>query len=167
MRGPSVITDDRALAPRIRISRRALVEAEARAVSATPHEVGGIVIGWWEGDGIAVVHDLLSVSDPRAGHTHYERRHSPAQQALDDYLQPRSDRNAGYIGEWHSHPAPQPPSAIDRGALSSIVRQVRQPVALVVLSVTEDGKARPHGLIGRPRWPRRATIEIASVETMS
>jgi integrative and conjugative element protein (TIGR02256 family) len=165
-----VNTDDRAPAPQIRISRRALAQAEARAVSATPHELGGVLIGWWEGDDVAVVDDLLSVPDPRAGHTHYERHHSAAQRALEDYLQSTSDLNAGYIGEWHSHPAPQPPSAIDRGALTSIVRQVRQPVALVVLSVTEDGKVRPHGLIGRPRWPRRprrATIEIALVETMS
>jgi hypothetical protein len=166
MRGASVTTDNAVVAPQIRISERALAEAEARAFLATPNEFGGILIGWWEGDAIAVVHDMLSVPDLRAGHGHYERGHSPAQQILDEYLQTMPEPNTGYIGEWHSHPAPQPPSSIDHSALSGIVRQARRPVALVVLSMTPDDEVQPHGLIGRPRWPRRASIEHASIERM-
>ena len=55
-------------------------------------------------------------------------------------MRTRDDPRCGYVGEWHSHPAPQPPSATDRGALSAIVRQDRKPVALVVLALTREGE---------------------------
>lgn len=167
MQGPFVTTDDRADLPLLRISAGPLSRAQAGAIAASPREIGGILVGWWEGEGRAVVHDLLPVPDHYAGHTHYARRHSPAQQQLDDFLRRESVPNAGYIGEWHSHPAPQPPSAIDRGALKDIVRQVRGPVALVVLSLTSGGVVQAHGLLGRPRWLRRAAVEHASIERMS
>ena len=86
---------------------------------------------------------------------------------LDVYMRTRDDPRCGYVGEWHSHPAPQPPSSIDRGALSAIVRQDRKTVALVVLALTREGEVTSHGLIGRSRWPRRASIEVAPVERMS
>lgn len=162
-----VTTDDRAEKPQVRIAEQALTVAEGRALEASPNELGGIMIGWWEGDSTAVVQELLPVPDHQAGWAHYERRHSPAQDVLDDYLRTHHDPRCGYIGEWHSHPAPQPPSSIDRGTLSGIVRQVRRPVALVVLSLTPEGGVAADGLIGRPRWPRRAAIDPAPIERMS
>lgn len=159
-------TDEAVAQPKICVAESALASAEASARTASPRELGGILVGWWEGDGAAVVLDLLTIPDHRAGHAHYERRHSAAQQLLDEYLRSGARANAGYIGEWHSHPAPQPPSSIDRAALRGIVRQARQPVALLVLSLVPDGTIHLHGLIGRPRWPRRAAIEPTLVERM-
>ena len=160
-------TDDQGGEPQVRVAAQALANAERLALDASPHELGGIMVGWWEGDSTAVVQALLPVPDHAAGRSHYERRHSPAQEVLDVYMRTHNDPRCGYVGEWHSHPAPQPPSATDRGVLSAIVRQRRKTVALVVLTLTGEGEVTSHGLIGRPRWPRRASIEVALVERMS
>ena len=160
-------TADAAGEPQVRVASTALANAERMALDASPHELGGIMIGWWEGDSTAVVQAMLPVPDHSSGRWHYQRRHSPAQEILDVYMRTRDDPRCGYVGEWHSHPAPQPPSATDRDALSAIVRQDRKTVALVVLALTRHGEVNPHGLIGRPRWPRRASIEVAPVERMS
>ena len=163
MQGPSVTTDDEGTRV-IRVSAQTLADVQGLARAALPDELGGILVGWWEGDDVAVVQALLPVPDTDAGRAHYERKHSPAQQTLDDYLRSGADISSGYIGEWHSHPAPQPPSSIDRGALSAIVRQERRPAALVVLALKAAGATDVHGLIGHPRWPRRAAIKRATIE---
>lgn len=148
----------------IRIAGRPLAEAQGLAHDESPYELGGILVGWWEGHDVAVVRALLPVFDRHAGHDRYERKHSLAQKTLDDYVRSRPDVLSGYIGEWHTHPVPQPPSSIDRGALSAIVRQVRRPIALVVLALNETGVEGVHGLVGRPRWPRRVAIDQAMIE---
>lgn len=160
-------TDDKASEPQVHVAAQAIANAERLALDASPRELGGILVGWWEGHSNAVVQALLPVPDHTAGRSHYERRHSPAQAALDVYMRNHDDPRCGYVGEWHSHPAPQPPSSTDRDALSAIVRQGRKTVALVVLALTGEGEVTPHGLIGHPRWPRRASIEVALVERMS
>lgn len=160
-------TDEAADPLRIRVSDRALVRAEASTLAAAPREIGGILVGWWEAEGDPVVRDLLTIPDRRASHTHYIRRHSAAQQLLDEYLRAGADANAGYIGEWHSHPAPQPPSSVDRATLGAIVRQARHPVALIVVALAPDGTFHSHGLIGRQKRLRRVAIQPALVERMS
>lgn len=161
------MTTGRTVVDKIRISDRVLVMAGRRAVNASPNELGGIVVGWWEGEHTAVGHELVPVADEHAGRAHYERRWARAQQILNDHLRRCDDPRLGYIGEWHSHPAPQPPSSIDRAELRAITHQFRQPVALVVISLQPTGEATPHGLIGRPRWPRRTAIAPAQIERAS
>lgn len=157
-------TDDRTAPPTVRIPERVLTTSEARALKASPYELGGIMVGWWEGNATAVVQDVLPVPDRRAGRTHYERKHSHAQEVLDEYRRKCDDPRVGYIGEWHSHPAPQPPSSIDRGALSALVRKAHTPAALVVLSLTPEGDVVKHALIGRPLRRGRTEIVLAVVE---
>ncbi len=162
------MTTDEAVDPlMIYVSDRALVRAKVSALAAAPRELGGIMVGYWDSEGVVVVLDLLTVPDHRASHTHYERRHSAAQQRLDEYLCAGAVANAGYVGEWHSHPAPQPPSSVDRAALGGIVRQARHKVALLVVALAPDGTFHSHGLIGRPKRLRRVAIEPALVERMS
>lgn len=151
----------------IRAAEDSLSSAELLALKASPHELGGILVGWWQGNSTAVVVEFLPVTDHAAGLSHYERRHALAQGALDKYLRERDDSRLGYVGEWHSHPAPQPPSRIDRSELNAIVRQSRKQVALVVLAIDEERAVTAHGLIGHPRWPRRTAIDAAVVERMS
>lgn len=148
----------------IRVLSDALRQAELHAIEAAPHEVGGILVGWWDGDLNAHVLDLLPVADRSVGQTHYERRQRPAQQVLDVFRRACTDPAAGYIGEWHSHPAPQPPSPTDRTTLSSIVRDTRRPVALLVLAVVSSGEVEAYGLVGRPRWSRRVAISPTRIE---
>lgn len=152
--------------PVVRISRQSLALASRHAIEAGSKELGGILVGWWEDSGTAVVHDLLIVPDAGAGWNHYKRKHRGAQKVLNDYRDGLDDHRVGYIGEWHSHPAPQQPSGTDRAALTLIARRSGSPVVLVVLSA-ERGEVTPYALIGRPgRWPRRRTIEGATIERM-
>lgn len=152
--------------PVVRISRQALALASRHAIEAGSKELGGILVGWWEGTGTAVVYDLLIVPDTGAGQTHYKRKHHGAQEILNHYRDGLDDHRVGYIGEWHSHPAPQQPSGTDRATLTSITRRSGSAVVLVVFSV-ERGEVTPHALIGRPgRWTCRRTIEEAAIERM-
>lgn len=151
----------------VRVAEATLSRGERLAREAVPREHGGVLLGWWEADSVAVVAELLSVPDPAAGPLRYRRRHAPAQARLDEYLLTRDDPRCGYIGEWHSHPAPQGPSRIDRAELSALVRQTGKPVALIVLALRRGGGLTVHGLVGRPRRLRRAVIEIASIERLT
>lgn len=152
--------------PLVRISRHALALASRHAMEAGSKELGGIMVGWWVGASTAVVHDLLMVPDVDADSNHYKRRHRGAQEILNSYRKGLDDQRVGYMGEWHSHPAPQPPSEIDRAALAAITRRGRTAVVLVVLSVAQ-GRVTPHALIGRPgRWPRLQTLQQAEIEWM-
>lgn len=155
-----------ARSPLVRISRQALHLAGRHAVEAGAKEIGGIMVGWWEGNCTAVVHDLLIVPDVRAGRNHYNRRHSAAHSVLTTYREGLDDHRVGYVGEWHTHPAPQRPSETDRAALAAIARQGQSAVALVVLAVTED-HVTPYALVGQAgRWPRRRRLQQATVKRM-
>lgn len=161
-------TGERAKAdmPVVHISRQSLALGSRHAIEAGSKELGGILVGWWENSCIAVVHDLLIVPDTGAGRTHYKRKHNGAQDILNLYRDGLDDHRVGYIGEWHSHPARQPPSGTDRATLASITRRSGNAVLLVVLSV-ERGEVTPHALIGSPgRWRRRRTIVEAAIERM-
>lgn len=152
--------------PIVRISRHSLALGSRHAVEAGAKELGGILVGWWEDSGAAVVHDLLIVPDSGAGWNYYKRKHIGAQEVLNNYRDGLDDHRVGYVGEWHSHPAPQRPSGTDRAALTSITRRRGNAVVLVVLSV-DRGEVTPHALIGRPgRWPRRCTTVEATIERM-
>ncbi|WP_084125986.1 Mov34/MPN/PAD-1 family protein [Demequina sp. NBRC 110054] len=157
------MTTDRGEAA-IRIDGEALADAEDLARTAAPNESGGILVGWWEPPNVAIVRALLPVQDHDVGRFHYSRRHSIAQAKLEEYRRTQTDANSGYIGEWHSHPAPLPPSSTDRRELNAIVKQTRERTALVVVALDRGGVAQAHGLVGRPRWPRQAAIDHARIE---
>jgi len=141
--------------PRVLVPTAVLREAERWAIQAMPYELGGILVGWWEGKETTVVSKFLVVPDSTAGYRHYNRQHAPAQKILDDYLCSGKDERLGYVGEWHSHPLPQPPSPMDHHSLTSIVRRSRHCTALVVLSVADNDEVIPHALVGQPqRWGR-------------
>ena len=88
----------------ILVQTKALADTKVLAQEAMPYELGGILVGWWEDDNVAVVQALLPVPDQHAGRAHYERKHSLAQQTLDEHLRAGGGSSSGYIGEWHSHP---------------------------------------------------------------
>lgn len=160
-------TADPAGGTEIRVAEDAISDGERLTLEALPNEVGGILVGWWEGNSTAVVVGLLSVPDDAPGRTHYERRHALAQRALDSYRVSHDDQRLGYIGEWHSHPAPQPPSATDRNELAAIVRESTKRAALVVFAVQKGNGVDSYGLIGSPRWARRPRVNAAVVERMT
>jgi len=138
------------MTPRLQLSSTALANGSELARAALPRETGGILVGWHEGDTV-VVTDVLPVPDRRAGGRHYNRNHKRAQRVLDLHRKRTADENVGYVGEWHSHPAPQPPSHVDLNSLADLTEATDQTVALVVFAVHSDGAVSPVGAAGRRR----------------
>src|SRR4029450_870181 len=86
-----------------------------RARQAAPNETGGLLLGWWEGTAVVVAH-AVEVPDPDATSSRWTRHEDTAQAALDAALPDPSHPWLGYVGDWHSHPAPVDPPA--RGTTS-------------------------------------------------
>lgn len=116
-------------------------------------ERGGILVGYREGHDV-YVEDALPVSDPTAGHSSYLRRARPAEQVLAAYLQPFAETEGrsyvGYVGEWHTHPLPAPPSPTDHAAMRTMSRANRQPVAMLVIARHDETTVSFHGLVSVP-----------------
>lgn len=106
------------------------------AKSRHPIETGGLLLGWWEGENVAVV-DVIEVLDKRATHTSWIRREKTAQIALDQALAGRKG-NVGYVGDWHTHPAAIGASITDLLSLRRSSRQYNKPIVLVVRKLNED-----------------------------
>lgn len=106
--------------------------------AALPRETGGILVGWRGGASRLSVTAMTAVVvvDPVAGRTAYELDRERAQRALDVSIAHGLDSRLGYVGEWHSHPAPQPPSSQDLHSLSDSARLASGPVALVVAALS-------------------------------
>ncbi|WP_162251543.1 MULTISPECIES: Mov34/MPN/PAD-1 family protein [unclassified Nocardioides] len=156
-------TDDETVAPRLQLAATALINGSDLALAALPRETGGILVGWYDGDTV-VVTDVLPVLDKRAGGHHYSRNHKRAQRVLNQHRKQTADKNVGYVGEWHSHPAPHPPSRVDLDSLAELTEVTDQTVALVVFAVNADGAVSPLGAAGR-RHGRTVTIQELVVES--
>lgn len=128
---------------------RDALKVAARASSEQEH--GGILIGYRDTDGITI-DDIIEVTDTTATRTRYLRRESPARQALAAYLdRPGLEQTLGYVGEWHTHPAPAPPSFTDRQAMRTMTRRNRETVALIVAALQPDRRnVRLYALISHP-----------------
>lgn len=156
-------TDESTMTPRLQLSATAVDKGSELARAALPRETGGILVGWHEGDTV-VVTDVLPVPDKRAGGHHYNRNHTRAQRILKQHRKRTADENVGYVGEWHSHPAPQPPSHVDLNSLADLTEATDQTVALVIFAVHPDGTVSPVGAAARRRG-RTVTIQDLVIES--
>lgn len=104
------------------------------ATAALPKETGGILLGYRTDQGVQAT-VALHVPDRRAGAATYRRSYRLAARALADALAAEPpDSPVGYVGEWHSHPAPAGPSPIDLSVIADIAGASDDGVLLVVLS---------------------------------
>ncbi|MGW5081433.1 Mov34/MPN/PAD-1 family protein [Micromonospora echinospora] len=103
----------------------------AAAGRAAPLEAGGLLLGWWDSDKV-IVRSAVEVVDPAASGTSWIRRESFAQQALDRAIAALGHPWMGYVGDWHSHPAPCGASAQDLKSIRSASRAYSQPLLLIV-----------------------------------
>lgn len=114
----------------------ALLEAEA--ICRTPCETGGVLLGYWAGDGRDCV--VTHVVGPGPNATHCEMRFAPDhehQVAEIERLYQQSSRRLQYLGDWHSHPGGGGElSKQDRRTLRTIARsrtaRVSRPVMLIL-----------------------------------
>lgn len=148
---------------RIELRHEAHDVIAAETAKSLPRETGGILLGYHESNTI-VVTNALTIGSDRASTNQYIRDDIKANKLLKDFLADRAvDDPTGYVGEWHSHPAPAGPSPIDVGALREIAKTSDGPVALVVRSTSHT--APFHGITAqRHKFGR---ITSANVPVMS
>jgi integrative and conjugative element protein (TIGR02256 family) len=111
------------------------------ARNALPHETGGLLIGWRDGDHVIVRGWLqLEASSPRTNR--YEIDTKKANKELKRHLRTTSDPLEGYVGAWHTHPALAPPSKTDLETFGAGAAATQAPLAFVVLATC--GAATAH-----------------------
>lgn len=153
--------------PHVIVSAQARDALGAAARRSTSKEHGGLLIGYRDGSSITI-EDIIEIPDVTAGRTRYLRREHPARPALAAYLdRPGVGDTIGYVGEWHTHPAPVPPSPADKRAMRTMARKNRRPVALIVAALQADrcGVAL-HALISAPEKCRglvRSQYKVAAI----
>lgn len=146
------------------ITDQAVATLKAQGRASQRRERGGILVGY-RTDNRLHVHEALVVPDHAAAQTRYVRRRHAGQRVLDEWLHATGDRAIGYVGEWHTHPAPLPPSPTDLKAARLMCLTNRQPVALLVAALAVDAKdVTLHALLTRPHTlPRRIIGSFAHV----
>lgn len=145
---------------RIELRTDAYEAITSATAESLPNETGGILLGYHEDDNIVVTH-VLVVSRRGAPTNRYVRDDNLANDLLADFLAQRSaDDPTGYVGEWHSHPAPSGPSSIDIAAIRDTAKASGSPLALVVHVIGEQASFR--GRIAQRR--RLGRIVSAEVE---
>lgn len=144
--------------------RRILIDADAWQCAiesrCTTRESGGILLGCRHRDGV-YVNQFIEVPAPEAHVTSYLRLHGSASDALDAVLETLPPHSPlGYVGEWHTHPAPVGPSSIDRRQARRISRRVVDEIALVVAAHSPDaGEWSAFGICALRGRTRLATVE--------
>ncbi len=101
------------------------------AQKSHPSETGGILIGWWIKDNIHI-EDVIEVTYADATGNSWVREEAQAQAALDQKLETSKDEKAGYVGDWHSHPAPIGASPQDIKSLKRSSKQYKNSLATIV-----------------------------------
>ncbi|HEY4269500.1 MAG TPA: SAVED domain-containing protein [Galbitalea sp.] len=128
-----------------------------------PLENGGILLGYHEGANIVVTHALV-VTTHAASTNRYVRDDVQANALLREFLAARDpDDPTGYVGEWHSHPAPLGPSSIDLNAIRATAKATAAPVALIVHSPAKT--PRFAGIIAKRQRLGRVATEKATIAT--
>lgn len=125
----------------IRVSRSASKRIHSAARRADPRETGGLLLGWWQ-DGSIVIDSVIVLADNGATGTSWTRYEDQAQERLDTVLDVNRDPYLGYVGDWHSHPAPVGASHTDLRSLTRSSKQYQHPLALVIR--LSDGTLRPY-----------------------
>jgi integrative and conjugative element protein (TIGR02256 family) len=125
----------------VRISRAAARQMHGAAELAAPKETGGLLLGWWEHDSI-VIETVIVLTDSAATGISWTRRETEAQKRLDVLLETNNDAYIGYVGDWHSHPAPVGASSTDLRSLVRASKQYKEPLALMIR--LSDGSLRAY-----------------------
>lgn len=148
-------------APSIEVHANAHETIASETAKRLPLETGGILLGYREVKNVVITHALV-VNGSGATKARYVRDDVRANQHLAEFLAEREeDDPIGYVGEWHSHPAPSGPSATDRDAMRAAAKAAEGPVALLVFIPGNNGAY--FGLIARRQRLRRVVTQDANV----
>jgi proteasome lid subunit RPN8/RPN11 len=104
---------------------------------ADPVETGGILLGVYA-DGRPWIVSIVEIATSERGQRHFRipggTTHSAVRRAR------ATDKRLGYLGDWHSHPADSPPSAVDLNTLRivSFVHPRRPNPTMIVVRKTQS-----------------------------
>lgn len=117
------------------LDRMTTIVADARF----RQEVGGILLGSYRGRHLHIVDMTGPQADDRGSRTRFHRT-PKGHQAYARSLWQRSKGHVTHIGEWHSHPEPQPsPSLIDRASWLKTRQEQRRALAFVIVGIRGHG----------------------------
>ena len=147
------------------LSGPVIAELSSTARAALPNETGGLLLGWWETNDevdAVIVRHAIEVPDRRATPVTWVRRPSTARTALSRALTALKHPLLGYVGDWHSHPAPCAASGRDRQSVLRTSLQYEHPVLLLIglpgneieLTAAHAGEPRP----ARPHRPEGSPV---------
>ena len=111
------------------------------SAAAAPAETGGILLGWWDG-GLVVIRHAMEVPDADATTTGWTRNEQRAQIVLAAALAEHAHPWLGYVGDWHTHPAPCGPSRQDERSIRRASRGYAMPLLLLVYRSDQRLEAR-------------------------
>jgi hypothetical protein len=147
--------------PHIELSAAAHETIAAATARALPNEAGGVLLGYRH-DSYFVVTNVLQIKG-HATATSFVRDDVEANRLLTEFLSNRDPSDpVGYIGEWHSHPAPVGASPRDLESIRATARSHPQPLILLVYSVGTPWTYS--GRIAQRRFlfaPRTTTAEVS------
>ena len=148
-------------APSIDVRADAHETIASETAKRLPLETGGILLGYREKDNVVITHALV-VGAGGATKNRYVRDDVRANEQLAEFLSHRAeDDPIGYVGEWHSHPAPSGPSTMDRNAMRGAAVAADGSVALLVFTPCDTGAY--FGLIARRQRLGRVVTRDANV----
>ncbi|MET4052056.1 integrative and conjugative element protein (TIGR02256 family) [Frigoribacterium sp. PvP054] len=148
-------------APSIDVSAGAHETITSETAKRLPLETGGILLGYREVDRVVITHALV-IDGGGATRDRYVRNDVRANMHLEEFLSDRADDDPiGYVGEWHSHPEPSGPSAIDRNAMRAAAKAAGDPLALLVFAPSHTDAY--FGLIARRHRLGRVVMLNANV----
>lgn len=128
---------------------------------AYPRETGGLLLGWWN-NGQVIIRYAIEVPDPYATTNSWSRDENSAQTTLDSALAADEHQWLGYVGDWHSHPAPSGTSRQDLASIQRASTTYDQPLVLLVhradgtieVTIADRGThRRTYSLTAAPRRP--------------
>lgn len=145
---------------------------KAITTAALPVETGGLLVGWWDA-GTVFIKDAVEIVDPDATSVAWSRHQETAQQILDQTLTRIAHPWLGYVGDWHSHPKPCPPSGTDLHTLAQTSLQFSEPLILLVhtppghfeVRAAHAGRLRiPHVQVSHPTSRTRPNGDTLGAE---
>lgn len=122
--------------PLIHVTENALQGIVDSTFAAVPNETGGALIGWREGD-LVSIRTFIEIPTKRPERSRFELDLDDLNAALANYLSTAGDARLGYVGSWHSHPAPAGPSFTDKHTFRKTARAHRFPLAFLVTAARE------------------------------
>lgn len=108
-----------------------------RQVSLASKEAGGILLGYRRGPHLEVLGVTMPHPNDVRGRHHFQRKDA-AHQTIATAQWHESDGHIHYLGEWHTHPEPDPtPSSIDRREWKKLATIQSHPLLFIIVGTSQ------------------------------